>query len=302
MKISATYAYTIGCFGYPTTHEKVILAIKELSSMGYQAVELEGLGIEHMREVHKTRKELKDVCDDLGVRVHNFCAVDPALVSINKAQRRKAMEVAKVGAEVAAFFGADTLHLASYAPPLEFQKVPYEIGKKYTFDLNYHVTVPRGFDYRRVWDALVESSQQIADIALPHKLGVIMEPRVGEVICSSDSMLRLLDDVNRPNFYANFDVAHFQAQKEYIVLALEKLKGRYANIHIADNDARTIEHLALGKGIVDWDEFFRVLKTHKFKGYLGVDIFCPRSKMKKAYKDALEFFDEYDQKIGGARS
>lgn len=296
MKISASYAYTIGCFGYPTTHEKVVLAMRELSALGYQALELEGLGIEHMREVHRTRKELKSVCDDLGVRIHNFCAVDPGLVSTDRACRKKVMEVAKVGAEVAAFFGSDTLHLASYAPPLHFQKIPYELGKKYTFDLNYHVTIPPGFDYQRVWSALVDSSQQIADIARPYKLGVIMEPRVGEVICNSDSMLRLLNDVNRPNFHANFDVAHFQAQKEYVALALEKLKGRYANIHVADNDARTIEHLPLGEGIVDWQEFFRVLETHNYQGYLGVDIFLPRPKMKKAYKDALQFLKQFELK------
>jgi sugar phosphate isomerase/epimerase len=293
LKVSASYGYTIGSFGYPTTHDKVVQAIKELSSLGYDALELEGLGIEHMREVHSTRKELKAICDDCGVRVHNFCAVDPGLVSTDRELRKKTMEVAKIGAEVAAFFEADTLHLASYAPPLHFQKIPYELGKKYTFDLNYHVSIPDDFDYKRVWEALVDSSQQIADIARPYNLGVIMEPRVGELICSSDSMLRLLDDVDRPNFHANFDVAHFQAQKEYVVLALEKLKGRYANIHIADNDGRTIEHLPLGEGIVDWTEFFRVLDKQGYQGYLGVDIFLPRSKMKKAYKDALHFLKQF---------
>lgn len=294
MKISASYAYTIGCFGYPTTHENVVLALQELSSIGYRALELEGLGIEHMKEVYRTRHELKKICDDLGVRVHNFCAVDPNLVSTDSKVRNETMEVAKIGAEVAAFFGSDTLHLASYAPPVKFQKIPYELGKKYTFDLNYHVSIPTDFDYGRVWDALVDSSQQIADIALAHHLDVIMEPRVGEVICSSDSMIRLLDDVDRPNFHANFDVAHFQAQKEYVALALEKLKGRFANIHIADNDARTIDHLALGTGIVDWKEFFRMLRAQNYQGYLGVDIFLPREEMKAAYKRALEFLARFD--------
>ena len=41
-----------------------------------------------------------------------------------------------------------------------------------------------------------------------------MEPRVGEVICSVDSMIRLLDDVNSDYFKANFDTGHFSAQRE----------------------------------------------------------------------------------------
>ena len=99
-----------------------------------------------------------------------------------------------------------------------------------------------------------------------------MEPRVGEVICSVDSLLRLIEHVKRPNFKANFDTGHFSAQRENVVLALEKLRGNFANIHISDNNPVNTDHIAIGDGAIDWAEFFRVLKAMKYTGYLGLDL------------------------------
>ena len=99
-----------------------------------------------------------------------------------------------------------------------------------------------------------------------------MEPRVGEVICSVDSLLRLIEHVDRPNFKANFDTAHFSAQRENVVLALAKLKGHFANVHIADNDPSNTDHLPIGEGSIDWKEFLRTLHQMGYTGYLGLDL------------------------------
>ena len=94
----------------------------------------------------------------------------------------------------------------------------------------------------------------------------------GGVICSVDSMVRLIADVGRKNFRANCDAAHFCAQRENVPLALMKLEDRYANIHTADNDCATADHLALRDGIIDWVEFFGILKRQGYEGYLGLDL------------------------------
>ena len=51
-----------------------------------------------------------------------------------------------------------------------------------------------------------------------------------------------------------------------------KLEGRFANIHIADHDGATVEHLSVGDGIIDWAEFFRLLKVMNYDGYVGLDL------------------------------
>jgi sugar phosphate isomerase/epimerase len=87
-----------------------------------------------------------------------------------------------------------------------------------------------------------------------------------------DSLLRLIHDVGAPNFKANFDTGHFSAQRESVPLALAKLEGRFANVHLSDNDPATPDHLPIGEGTIDWREFFRVLKLQGYGRYLGLDL------------------------------
>jgi sugar phosphate isomerase/epimerase len=104
-----------------------------------------------------------------------------------------------------------------------------------------------------------------------------MEPRVGEIISSVDSLLRLIEHVDRPNFKANFDTGHFSAQRENVVLALAKLKGKFANIHISDNDPVGVDHLPIGRGTIDWIGFFTLLKRMGYDGFLGLDLGMSRT-------------------------
>ncbi len=96
-----------------------------------------------------------------------------------------------------------------------------------------------------------------------------------------------MEHVDLENFKANVDTAHFCAQRENVVLALTKLSGRFADIHIADNDSINPEHLSIGRGIIDWNEFFRVLKRMDYEGYLGLDLGLTDS-LAEDYRASLE--------------
>jgi len=280
MRISITYLYVIFQYGYPHTVRDVLAALPQIRKLGFRFLEMEGLGPAHMRAMYAHRKSVAAGLADAGLHVHNFCVVDPNLVSLQPAKRRQALDGFRMGAEMGEFFGSETLHLASYAPPVRYLSAkPYQLGGKggYRFANQTRVRIPDGFDWQRVWDALVSSCRECADVAARYGKTVIMEPRVGEVICSVDSLLRLMEHVDRPNFQANFDTGHFSAQRENIPLALAKLKGRFANIHISDNDPVTTDHLPIGDGAIDWMEFFRVLKAMKYQGYLGLDLGMSKS-------------------------
>lgn len=290
MKIGITYLYTIFRYGYPPTVADDFRVLGEIEKLGFHYLEMEGLGAPKMRALYARRGALLRALDDHGLRVHNFCVVDPDLVSPDAARRHRALDHFKLGAEFADQVGAETLHLASYAPPVRYLEAkPYQLGAKggYRFADHPRVSVPDGFDWNRVWGALVRSCRACADIARRHGKIVIMEPRVGEVICSVDSLLRLIEHVGRPNFKANFDTGHFSAQRENVPLALMKLRGRFANIHISDNDPVHTGHLAVGDGVIDWREFFRVLKTIGYEGYLGLDLGMSRSLV-SAYRRSVE--------------
>ncbi len=273
MKLSITYLYTIACYGYPPKVEDDFKALAEIEKLGFHYLEMEGLGAEHAAAVSARRHDLKKCLDDHGIQVHNFCAVDPNLVSLDERVRRQAYEQFKHTAELGVFLGAETLHLASYAPPVEYHgSRPYALDEEYQFGDTFRIRLPEGFSWARVWEVLVDSSRHCAQVAADLGRTIIMEPRVGEVICSVDSQLRLIADVGLANFKANFDTGHYSAQRENVVLALAKLEGQYANIHVSDNSPENTLHLPPGRGAIDWAEFFRVLRLQGYDGYLGLDL------------------------------
>ena len=259
---------------------------------------MEGLGPRMLKAVYANQARVARVLDDNGVHVHNFCVVDPEMVSTRRERQDRALEGFKMGAEIAARLGSETLHLASYAPPVRYLKDrPYQLGKGgYRFPEAGAVRIPRDFRWECVWDALVRCCRFCADVAAGYGKTVIMEPRVGEVICSPDSQLRLIEHVARPNFKANFDTAHFCAQRENPVLALAKLRGHFANIHIADNIPVNADHLPIGEGIIDWPEFFRELKKIGYDGYLGLDLGMSRS-LPRGYRTSVERIREIASRL-----
>lgn len=237
MKIGITYLYTILKYGYPPKVEDDFKALGEIRKMGFKYLELEGLGGKHTEGVWAKRVELRKCLDDNGIHVHNFCGVDPALVSMDDAKRKAAYEAFKRTAELGVYLGTETIHLASYAPPVEYiGGAPYQLDEDYSFGNTFKVRIPEDFSWEKLWSVLVESCKFTAEVAAQYDRTIIMEPRVGEIVCSADSMIRLINDVDMPNFKANFDTGHFCAQRENVPLALKKLEGKFANIHLSDNN------------------------------------------------------------------
>lgn len=275
MRVSITYLYTIFKYGYPHSVDDALRSLGEIRGLGFRFLEMEGLGREHLQSLYARRAEFARLVSDEGLHVHNFCVVDPEMVSVDPLIRRTALDRFRMGAEVAELLNAETLHVASYAPPVDYlQTRPYQLTGDggYQFADVPALRLPPGFDWTEVWNALVESCRFCSDVAAEYRRTLIMEPRVGEVICSVDSLLRLIDHVGRPNFKANFDTAHFSAQRENVVLALAKLRGHFANVHISDNNPSNTDHLPIGEGSIDWKEFLCTLHQMGYTGYLGLDL------------------------------
>jgi sugar phosphate isomerase/epimerase len=270
-RIAACYLYAIDTYGYPPSIADGLKAIDDLRALGFRHLELEGVGEEHIRAVHRDRQRFKDALDRAGMSCVNFCPVLRPLVSPDAATRAAAYDVFRLGAGTAAFLGARTVHIATYLPPVEFIGPQPYVGTL-RYGESYRVAMPDAFSWERQWEALVESVRTCADIAREEGLTLIVEPRVAEMVPGTDSLLRLFDWVDRPNLKATLDCAHLNAQKEILPLSARKLAGRIGGVHLADNDGSDNRHLFPGDGNVDFDGVFAELRRQGYDGFIGIDL------------------------------
>jgi len=271
MQINCCWLYAINRYGYPPSMADTYKVLGEMRSLGFDAAELEGVHEDNMRAMYAARADLKRHCDDLGLTIMNFCPVLPDLVSLDERRRRAALDLFRLAVEMSVFFKAPTVQVDSYAAPVEFvTHRPY--GQMVEFKRQFDVRIPDGFVWDRVWHTLVDTIRACVAVARDAGLRMCLEPRVGELVSNTDALLRLCDHVDDPSFGAVLDCGHLHAQKEILALSVEKLGPRIFYVHASDNDGRDNEHLAPGRGTVDWQALFAGLRRQKFTGYVGVDI------------------------------
>lgn len=272
MRLNLCWLYAISKYGYPPSIENTFKVIEEASKLGFHYMELEGVREDNIKEVYKNRKEIKKVCESNGIKIMNFCPIIPELVSLDEEKRKKGFELYKLGLEIADYFETELVQIDSFAPPsLNFKgERPY--SENIDFGLELKVDIDLSFDWDEQWEVLIESFSKAAELAKKASLKLCVEPRVGEMISNTDSALRLLDHVKNDNLGIVLDTAHLHAQKEILPLSVEKLKNKIFYLHVADNDGRVNEHLAIGKGNIDWEGVFLALKKYNFDGYVGIDV------------------------------
>jgi len=300
MKIACCWLYAITKYGYPPSIPDTFRVLEEMAALGFHYIELEGVGPANMRAVADAGHELERRCDDLGLRVINFCPILPDAVSLDPEIRQQALDLFKLGVEVASDLGCELIQVDSFTPPLTFiGEAPYKEAIRH--GQLYRVQVDPAFRWEALWEVLVDSTRCFATIARDANLRLCMEPRVGEIISNTDAMLRLMDAVGDDNFFAVLDTGHQHAQKEILPLSVEKLGGRIAYLHVSDNDGRTNQHRELGHGTVDWEGVFTALKKHAFEGYVGVDIGRVEGQLEDldgSYRRSRAFLENLAERIG----
>ena len=296
MKISCCWLYAISKYGYPPSIADTFKVLGEMKALGFDSVELEGVRRDNLTEVYQQRHELKKFCDGEGLRVINFCPVLPGSVSLDRKERDESKDLFKRAVEIAKFFNTATIQGDSFTPPLKFLgDSPYK--ESISYGKLFSVEIDPGFDWSRQWVAMVESFSFMTQEAKKAGLPFCVEPRVGEMLSNTDAILRMMDEVNDENFGAVLDTAHQNAQKEILALSVEKLGRRIFFVHAADNDGRVNDHVAAGRGTVDWDGVFQGLKKHKFSGYVAVDVGMVPD-LDAQYREKVEFLRSMAAKHG----
>jgi sugar phosphate isomerase/epimerase len=296
MKISCCWMYAIGKYGFPPSLDQMLHAIQEMADLGFENIELEGVGFENLRAVVDNRERIKEACQKAGVRLANFAPLLPETISMDEAVSERALALFAEGVETAAYLGAPSVWIDSYAPPLELVDAK-PMTQELTYGQQYRVRVPQGFDWDRFWAHFVRVVRRCTQIAREHGVQLLLEPRVGEVTPNSDALLRLIEAVDDDNFGVILDTAHQHAQKEILPLSIEKLGKHIGYVHIADNDGRVNRHLEPGAGNIDWEEVLIALKRQGYDGYYAIDL-EKLPQLEKKFLESKCFLENYGERLG----
>ena len=271
MKVVCCWMLAIGKYGFPPALDDIDRALDDMQRLGFENIELEAIGYPNLEAVTGNIDTIAASVRARGLNVANFAILLPDVISMDPPIRAKAMEAFTRGVEAAAAVGSDFVWIDSYFPPLKL-----ETGTLSTDGLIYgqqlRVRIDPDFSWPAFWDTYVAAVGHCADIVREHGMKLLVEPRVGEVVCNSDAMIRLANAVGAERIGFILDTAHQHAQKEIIPLAIEKMGSLIEYVHVADNDGRDNRHFEPGNGTIDWDQVFIALKKNRFDGYYAVDL------------------------------
>ena len=295
MKISCCWMYAIGKYGFPPRVDDMLSAIQEMADMGFENIELEGVGFENLRSVVDNRDRIKDAIEAAGVRVVDFAPLLPEAISLDDQLREKALSLFQEGVETAAYLGSPFVWIDSCFPPLDL--VDGEtLTQSITYGQEYRVRVPAHFHWAAFWEHFVRVVRRCNEIARESGVQLLVEPRVGEVTSNSEALLRLVDAVDDDNFGVILDTAHQHAQKELLPLSVEKLGRHIRYVHIADNDGKVNRHLEPGAGNIDWESVFLALKKIGYDGYYAIDL-EKLPLLEEKFLQSKRFLEDYARRL-----
>jgi len=292
-RITCCYLYTISKYGYPPAAEDTLKYLDEYKSMGFQSVELEGIRKDHLEKVYNIRKKIAVRIKELKLEVPYFCVVLPGLSSANAKERKDNLDLFRKGCEIAHLLGSKGVLDNAPLPPYQFpDDIP--VVRHYHEDVILSAKFPKGLKWKNYWDQMVETYREACDIAAEYNLTYQMHPALGVLSATTDAFLYFHDAVGRDNLRFNFDTANQYFLKDNLQLSLRRLTDYIDYIHISDNGGNRVEHLAIGDGIIRWNDFFETLDLIEFKGHFGIDIGGAESMvgdLDTAYKNAASFLE-----------
>jgi sugar phosphate isomerase/epimerase len=292
--IVACYLYTITRHGYPPVAGDALKHLDEFSELGFRSIELEGIREEHLDGMYGQRHELRSRADSLGLEVPVFCIVLPGLCAPESAEREQNLERFQRGCEVAGALGSVAVLDNAPIPPWHFPgDIP--IARHYDEEVLAAASIPADLNWDSYWEGLTETFRTACDIAASHKLSYHVHPCYGALVNSTDAYLLFAEAVKRDNLKFNLDTANQYFMKDNLFLSLLRLKEHIDYIHISDNGGAKVEHLAMGRGTINWERFFETLDRIGYTGKFGIDVGGAESDVPDldgAYRDAARFLTE----------
>tara|TARA_R110002126_G_scaffold66963_1_gene170046 strand:+ start:4091 stop:5029 length:939 start_codon:yes stop_codon:yes gene_type:complete len=270
-KITIAYLYTISKYGYPPKIEDTTAHIREMASLGFSSIELEGIGHSNIEYLYENREEIVTLIKELELEVPIFCVVLPEMSSFKKKVREEQLHFFEKGCEIAKALGAEGVLDNGPLPPYNYP-TDMPIKRHYTGDQLYGLPLPINLEWKSYWEELTSTFKDACDIAKKYGLQYHLHPCEGSLVSNTDSYENFSLAVNRDNLVFNLDTANQFFLKDNIALSALRLGEKITYIHISDNTGKELGHLVPEAGDIHWDSFFQSLKKIGFSGRFGIDV------------------------------
>lgn len=255
--------------------------IRERFELAASIEGVQGLEMHYPTEVtDDTYKDLKQLADDLGMEIVQFCPhlwVDPKykfgqFTNPDPAIRQSALDLAKRTTDIAQYMEA---HIMVYWPAQDGYDYPFQI------------------DHRRALDWLVENLAAWCDHNPEQKIAVeykAWEPRSRILLPTIGHVMTIVNEINRPNLGVNIDVGHAFMMKENLAESFS-LACRYGKLfHTHWNDNWKLFDDGVIVGTVNlWEtlEALFWLDEWGYDGWFGLDLFPYREDPADAVRESI---------------
>ncbi len=255
--------------------------IRERFELAASIEGVQGLEMHYPTEVtDDTYKDLKQLADDLGMEIVQFCPhlwVDPKykfgqFTNPDPAIRQSALDLAKRTTDIAQYMEA---HIMVYWPAQDGYDYPFQI------------------DHRRALDWLVENLAAWCDHNPEQKIAVeykAWEPRSRILLPTIGHVMTIVNEINRPNLGVNIDVGHAFMMKENLAesFSLACRYGKLFHTHWNDNWKLFDDDVIVGT-VNLWEtlEALFWLDEWGYDGWFGLDLFPYREDPADAVRESI---------------
>ena len=150
-----------------------------------------------------------------------------------------------------------------------------------------------GCNEAKQWSTLVENVRYAAGLLQEKGIKLLIEPLnhfdiPGVFVNRTEQALKLIEEVNQPNVFIQYDIYHAQRVEGELAATLRKYIKQISHIQIADNPGR---HQP-GTGEINFPYIFKEIDAMGYQGYIGLE-YVPSSES----ESSLSWITEYGYKL-----
>jgi D-psicose/D-tagatose/L-ribulose 3-epimerase len=230
------------------TGKPTVYGLQKTKEIGFDTVDL---FVDPLDLDPAERRLIPEECKRLDLPIVSICCVAVGLIDLNPSVRAFHLDRVKKYLDLAAEYRAKNVLLV--------------IGE---YIWNQEVIPPA-----EQWSWAVEGCRMLGDYAKQRGVEIVieLEPFALSLVNDIDTMVRFLDDVNRPTVRANIDVSHLVLSKVKPE-ELRRLKGRAGHVHISDCDGKKHGDLPPGRGVVPFAPYLREIKDLGIDGVVSIEL------------------------------